>query len=1232
MPGTSPSIRTATQSTKGSGRAPNGGASWNSISDTGITNCGDSFGCGVEQGFYNLELLAVPNFAATDLYAGAINLYKCKISSQNPTCAASPFLNLTHVYGCNPIAAPAHVHPDQHALAYTIPTSGTDSGNALIYFANDGGIYRTLDGFGGLNTGSCSSTNQFDDLNQNLGSMTQFVSFSQHPTDPDTLLGGTQDNGSPATNQATTNSNWGNVLGGDGGYNAIDPQGPSNFYASNPDIPPGGLGIQHCSSGVNCLDSTFNFVVTSSAVGGDDGAFYFPYILDPQSLTAMLVGTCRVWRGPRTGGSYTALSPNFDTLGSGSCSGSEVNQVRAIATGGPTDSNGSLVVYATTSGYGPLDGPLYTPPGGHVWFTGDATSGPSTFLDVTNNGPQGSINPNQFPISSVAIDSSDTTGYTAFVSVMGFTGGTGHVWKTTNAGTSWKDFTANLPDAPVNAVVVDPASAKVYVATDVGVFLSSTAAAAWTELGPVPGGNQTGFLPNVAVTALALFNSGGQNLLRASTYGRGIWQFNLVAPPDYQLSISNSPQTVVFGQTATFNGTAAALNGYANSVALSCVAGVTAPPSTCTIAPPAVIPAAGTPFTLTAGGKVGDYYFNVQGLGSDSDQTMHQTGVVLHILSNNPDFTLSEPTSFPTVNAGSTTTSGPISVTAVNGFTGTIALTCSLVSGSGSCSVNPATVTSIPSTPNVTVNAAALSVGSYQLLVRGTSGATTHTIVIPFNVADYQLSGAQSLTLAPGAQGTANFTISPSTYYAGRINATCDASALPGTTCTFNPGNPITVSPGSPVVLGAILTTPVNAAPGAYNININTHDTTGTPSHNSAIALTVAQNFTLTSSTAPQTVTSGQTTGPYNLTIAPLGASFSNPVTLSCSGGLPSGTQCSFNPATPITPGNNSASVVMTISTGASTSPGTYPVTVTATSGSLSHSATVSLVVTSIISSGDFQLKVTQLFPANIDAGSSQTAKVSVTPNYSGTVNTSCDASAIAGAQCAVTPSNPLAISANTVLAVTVALNVPNTTAPAAYTVNLMVADASGQPSHTLQLPLTVIPDFVISSTTPSQTVHAGQTSGPYNLTIQPVGSSFNAAVTLTCSTLPALAQCSFNPSVPVTPGNSPASVVMTISTTATTAALRRSTSFVYAIWSLFPGIVIGSVAVAGSGTRRRSRLLGSIAMLFLFLTLLSCGGVSSGGGGGGGHQGTPPGNYSVTVTGTSSGNAHSAQVTLVVN
>jgi hypothetical protein len=476
-------------------RSVNAGASWISISSSGITNCGDGYGCGAQQGTYNLELLAMPDGGATDLYAGAINLYKCQISSLNPTCTASPFINLTHVYGCIPVAAPSHVHPDQHALAAMIPSSGSDSGNALLYFANDGGIYRALDGFHGLASGSCLGINQFDDLNQKLGSMAQFVSFSQHPSDPNTMLGGTQDNGSPATNQATTNPGWTNILGGDGGYNAIDPIMSSNFFASNPDIPPEGLGIQLCSNGVFCNNAGFNYVVTSSGLDGDDGAFYFPYILDPGSATSMLVGTCRVWRGPRTGGVFAAVSPNFDTLGAATCTGSEVNQVRGLAAAGTIDSNGSGTIYATTSGLGPVEGPAHSPGGGRVWVTTNASAGPATFLDVTENGPQGSINPNQYPISGVAIDPSDASGNTAYITVMGFTGGPGHVWKTTNAGASWSDFTANLPDSPANALVVYAPMAQVFVATDVGVFGTPVAAPNWTELGPNRAQIRRGFFP-----------------------------------------------------------------------------------------------------------------------------------------------------------------------------------------------------------------------------------------------------------------------------------------------------------------------------------------------------------------------------------------------------------------------------------------------------------------------------------------------------------------------------------------------------------------------------------------------------------------------------------------------------------------------------------------------------------------------------------------------------------------
>src|SRR6266404_2859482 len=88
---------------------------WTQLDDSGITNCGDcSGGCGTAQGSYNLELAAVPNgLTATDLYAGAINIYKCTISSLSPVCSGTgqgTFLNLTHVYGCAPnFGSIAHV-------------------------------------------------------------------------------------------------------------------------------------------------------------------------------------------------------------------------------------------------------------------------------------------------------------------------------------------------------------------------------------------------------------------------------------------------------------------------------------------------------------------------------------------------------------------------------------------------------------------------------------------------------------------------------------------------------------------------------------------------------------------------------------------------------------------------------------------------------------------------------------------------------------------------------------------------------------------------------------------------------------------------------------------------------------------------------------------------------------------------------------------------------------------
>jgi hypothetical protein len=219
---------------------------------------------------------------------------------------------------------------------------------------------------------------------------------------------------------------------------------------------------------------------------------------------------------------------------------------------------------------------------------------------------------------------------------------TPHFWKTTNAGISWTDVAANLPDAPANSVVLDSGSSlgngTVYVGTDVGVFASRTGTVNWTEVGPAS--TQAGFLPNVAVTSLKIFNSGGLKRLRAATYGRGIWEWNLITTPDFQLSVSNNPLTAFAGQTATFNGALSAVNGYNNSVNLTCTAGSTGIPQSCSANPAALVPIlAGTGFSLNASDAAGDYAFNLHAVGTDPSAVTHDFPLTLHIV----DFSLGTP-------------------------------------------------------------------------------------------------------------------------------------------------------------------------------------------------------------------------------------------------------------------------------------------------------------------------------------------------------------------------------------------------------------------------------------------------------------------------------------------------------------------------------------------------------------------------------------------------------------
>ena len=279
-------------------------------------------------------------------------------------------------------------------------------------------------------------------------------------------------------------------------------------------------------------------------------------------------------------------------------------------------------------------------------------------------------------------------------------------------------------------------------------------------------------------------------------------------------------------------------------------------------------------------------------------------------VTTNPDFTLAEPASFPVTKAG-TKASGSINISAQEGFTGSVALSCSFAGGNV-CSVSPATVNKFPATATVTLDATALSAGTYSMSLTAVSGSLNHSLAIPFSVSDYTSAATTPPSVAQGQTASSTITLLPINSYVGTIQVTCDASALPGANCSLSPSSAAAVGPNQAQVTASIVV-PTTAASGTYNVSVNTQDAAGQPHHNAVIPLTVAPDFQITSSSGSQTILAGQS-ATYTLDLDPMGPSFDTPVALTCSG-APDPSSCSFDP-TLLTPGTGSTSIMTIITIG----------------------------------------------------------------------------------------------------------------------------------------------------------------------------------------------------------------------------------------------------------------------------------------------------------------------------
>ena len=370
---------------------------------------------------------------------------------------------------------PSFVHADQHAIVFHPNYNGSTV--RTVYFTNDGGIYRTDDALAETATGDkapCNPMNSsmsFTPMNNSYG-VTQFYHGAVTP-DGQTFIGGTQDNGTLMGDLEHGPNQWRNVLGGDGGYVAIDQDQPRYMYAESQ----WGYMARSTNSGEGWRR-------IFSDLREEEFLFVTPFTMDPHYDTRRLwIGGRSMWRSNDRGENWSQASTPFPEL------------ISAVAVH-PTNSD--LVLSGTA--------------GGHIARITTATS-------ANSSTPWTLVQPREGFVSSLAFDPSDPT--TIYATYAGFGGP--HVWVSNDSGATWNSHDGNLPDLPVHSIAIDPTRRdRLYLGTDLGVFVSLDRGLTWAV-------ENTGFANAVTESVFIAPGAGGPAVY-AFTHGRGAWRAELVFP------------------------------------------------------------------------------------------------------------------------------------------------------------------------------------------------------------------------------------------------------------------------------------------------------------------------------------------------------------------------------------------------------------------------------------------------------------------------------------------------------------------------------------------------------------------------------------------------------------------------------------------------------------------------------------------------------------------------------
>jgi hypothetical protein len=418
------------------------------------------------------------------------------------------------------------VHVDQHALAF-VPGS-----SSLLVAGNDGGVHGTAN----ANMATPATDPSWYNMTTGLNTI-EFYSgdiSGNFATSPNPQAnGGSQDNGSFSVTFAgspTGPVQWQMGRGGDGFYARIDPVGTGTnlrFWQGN-----NNGSLARCVS--NCTAAGASWSVRTGGWGPDTKSFILPYDLfhggipggddcGPAGATTgcgrLIAGTTRVWEtvtGAATTTSwYVTNSPatqnmTKQTLGNRSY----INQVKYSPK------------YHSVAMLGTNDG--------NAWIgfnLGTGTANQANWVNVTGGN---TVLPNR-PILGIALDPTVPAANTpiGYAAMGGFDQNTpgfpGHVYQVVCnancANPTWSNKSGNLPNIPVDSIIVNPNyPQQVFAGTDIGLYYTDDITAASPTWYRFNNG-----LPNVMIWDMQIDR--GSTTLSLWTRGKGAYVWPLPTGP-----------------------------------------------------------------------------------------------------------------------------------------------------------------------------------------------------------------------------------------------------------------------------------------------------------------------------------------------------------------------------------------------------------------------------------------------------------------------------------------------------------------------------------------------------------------------------------------------------------------------------------------------------------------------------------------------------------------------------